>query len=84
MAVKVDGGALSQFDDVQDFLKSSDRGFVVTEGPRYAEILLRAGQPSGVLVIENAGLDALLVMAALASVAVCVVAAVFLFRRKSR
>ncbi len=84
MAVRVDGESLSQFDDVQDFLKSADSGFVVTEGPTYAEILLRAGQSSGALVIETAGLDALLVVAALASVAVCVVAAVFLFRRKSQ
>ena len=84
LAVKVDGKSLNRYGDVQDFLKDSDNGFVVSEGSTYAEILLRAGQSSGVLVIETTGLDVLLVVAALASVAVCVVAAFILFRRKSQ
>jgi len=83
MSVKANDKTLNRFDDVKDFLASNEKGFVVAEGPDYAEMLVRLDAQSGSLIIEKAGLDPLLIVAALMSVSVCVAAAVFLFRRKT-
>lgn len=82
-AVKVDGKTLNRFDDVKDFLGSSEKGFAVAEGPDYAEMLVRLDAQTGSLTIEKIGLDPLLVVAVLMSLSLCVAAAVFLFRRKT-
>jgi len=81
--VKVDGQTLIRFDDMKDFLGSSQKGFAVAEGPDYAEVLVRLDTQSGSLTIEKISLDPLLVVAVLMSISVCVAAAVFLFRRKT-
>jgi len=83
-AVKANGQALNRFDDVKEFLSSSEKGFVVAEGADYAEMLVRLDVQSGSLTIEKIGLDPLLVVAVLMSIAVCVAAGAFLFRRKTR
>ena len=83
MALKADGQTLSRFDDVKDFLGSSEKGFVVAEGADYAEMLVRLDVQSGSLTLEKTGFDPLLAIAALMSITVCVAAAVFLFRRKT-
>lgn len=86
MAVSVGGSTLGRFSDVEEFESASGPGYVVAEGQSYAEMLVRTGSSSGTLVIESIvpGFDWFLAVAALASAAVSVAAAVYLFRRKGQ
>jgi len=82
--ISVDGKQIGRYSDLKDLESQQDPGFVIAEGSEYVEMVVRPGADLGSLIIDNVvpGLDAVVVITAMASVALSVAAAVYLFRGK--